>query len=84
MDPLGAVRNEGVIYDCPACILRLHELHLAHSRNGGPPLLCICYQLGQSKWSCGARFKVTFAEGPTHTLAEGCRYVYCGKDVARG
>ena len=35
-NPLGIVSKEGVIYDCFACLLRLHKHHLAHIRNGEP------------------------------------------------
>ena len=44
-NPEGIGSKEGVIFDCPACMRRLHKRYPAHTRNGEPPLLCKHYQL---------------------------------------
>lgn len=41
-NPEGIASKEGVIYDCPASMRRLHERHPAHIRNGELLLLCKC------------------------------------------
>ena len=38
--PEGITSKERIIYDCLACMRRLHKRYPAHARNGEPPLLC--------------------------------------------
>ena len=81
-DPEGIFSTEAVIYDCFACLRRLHNRHPAHTRNGEPPLLCRYYPLGPGDWSCEACLRVRPAEDPRHTLVAGCRMAG-GLEVAR-
>ena len=46
-NPLGIVSRHRVIYNCPACMRRLHKSHPAHTRHGGPRLFC---KHTPSKW----------------------------------
>ena len=79
----GIVSKEGVIYDCPARMRRVHQLHPAHARNGEPPLFCKFYQLEPSGWSCEACFGVRPHDDPDRTLVSGCRCADGGNEVVR-
>ena len=41
--PEGIVSRQGVIYDCPVCVRRLHKLRLAHTCNRDPPHCCASF-----------------------------------------
>lgn len=82
-NPEGIVSREGVSCDCFAHLRRLHKPHPAHTRNGKPLSLCMFYKLGPGQWSCEGRLHVEFAAGPSHTLAQGCRFAEDEKEVAR-
>ena len=77
-NPLGIVSRQGVIFDCPACLRRLHKEHPAHTRNAEPPLLCKFYNVPPSNWSCDACLRVKPREHPGHTQERGCRYAEVG------
>lgn len=79
----GIVSRRGVIYGCPACMGRLHKLHLAHARNGELPLFRKCYHYEPSRWSCEACLRVRPPHDPVHALTDGCGFVGGGVDVAR-
>ena len=42
-NPFGIASEEGVIYDCPACMRRLHKYNLGPIRKFGPPSSCKFY-----------------------------------------
>lgn len=58
MVPEGTVSKEGFIYDCFVCMRRLHKRHLAHTRNGEPPLFCKHCRFEQYNWSCDVCLRV--------------------------
>ena len=82
-NPLGIVSAEGVIYDCPACMRRLHKRHLAHTRNGQPPLLCKHCNIAPETWLCPVCLGVKPRDDPAHAKDEGCRYGVGGVEVYR-
>ena len=82
-NPLGIVSADGVIYDCPACMQRLHKRHPAHTRNGEPPLLCKHYNIAPENWLCPACLAVKPRDDPAHAEDEGCRYGSGGVEVYR-
>ena len=72
-NPEGIASKDGVIYDCPVCMRRLHEHH---------PNVRV-YQHEPSKWSCETCLRVRPADGSDHALVDGCRLADGEKEVAR-
>ena len=66
--------KRGVIYDCPACIARLHRQHPSHTRKDEPPLLCRYYNDEPAMWDCEACLRTRPSDHPDHHLGRGCRY----------
>ena len=82
-NPLGIVSKHEVVYDCPACMRRLHKSHPAHTRNNEPLLLCKHYNHAPENWICPACLAVKPRDDPAHTKDEGCKYGVGGQEVYR-